>query len=213
MPTQAERTETTRRALLDAARVLFAAHGYADIGVGEISRLAGVTSGAIYHHFESKAGLFRAVYDELVASTGARIAEARRDSTAPSLIADCELYLEACSDSTFFRITADAPGVIGWEAILDDTQRLVAESLRTAQAEGEISPSLPNAALARMLAAALKEAGVMIATAPDPAAARAEASASSRSLISGLLTTPSRAVASQPPSANQERSVAAPAKL
>ena len=202
MPTQAERTETTRRALLDAARALFAAHGYADIGVGEISRRAGVTSGAIYHHFANKAGLFRAVYDELVAGTGARIAEARRSSAEPSLVADCEVYLEACADPTFFRITADAPGVIGWEAILDDTQRLIAESLRTAQAEGEISPSLPNAALARMLAAALKEAGVMIATAPDPATARAEASAGAQRLISGLLTTPSRAGALQPPSAN-----------
>jgi AcrR family transcriptional regulator len=188
VPTQTERTETTRRALLDAARALFAEQGYADIGVGEISRRAGVTSGAIYHHFESKAGLFRATYDELVANTATRIAEARRGSAEPSLAADCELYLDACSDPAFFRITADAPGVIGWEAILDDTQRLIAKSLRAAQAEGEIDPALPIAALARMLAAALKEAGVMIATAPDPVPARAEASAGAQRLISGLLT-------------------------
>ena len=48
--------------------------GYADVGVGEISRQAGLTSGAIYHHFSSKPQLFRAVYEELVASTAARIA-------------------------------------------------------------------------------------------------------------------------------------------
>src|SRR5438477_224959 len=83
------------------------------------------TSGAVYHHFGSKAGLFRAVYDDLVASTSARIAAARRSSPSPSLTADCELYLDACADPAFFRITADAPAVIGWDAILDDTQELI----------------------------------------------------------------------------------------
>jgi AcrR family transcriptional regulator len=188
MPTQSERTDATRRALLDAARALFAEHGYAAVGVGAISRRAGVTSGAIYHHFASKAGLFFAVYQELIANTAARIASARRSSPAPSLLDDCELYLDACSDPAYFRITADAPGVIGWEAILDDTQRLIAESLIVAQAEGEIGPTIPIDATARMLAAALKEAGVMISTAPDPARARAEASAGAQRLVSGLLS-------------------------
>lgn len=186
MPTQAERTEAMRRALLDAGRALFARRGYADVGIGEISGHAGATTGAVYHHFGSKAGLFRAVYDELVAGTGERIVAARRDNPAPSLIADCEVYLDACADPAFFRITADAPAVIGWDAILDDTQKLIAMNLAAAQASGEISPALPIPALARMLAAALKEAGVMIATAPDPARARAEASTSARCLIAGL---------------------------
>ena len=175
-----------RRGLLDAGRALFALRGYADVGVGEISSRAGATSGSVYHHFGSKAGLFRAVYDELVASTSERIAAARRGSPSPSLIADCELYLDACADPAFFRITADAPAVIGWDAILDDTQKLIAMSLTAAQADGEISPVLPIATLARMLAAALKEAGVMIATAPDPARARADASASAWYLMAGL---------------------------
>lgn len=189
MPTQAERAETMRRGLLDAGRALFARRGYADVGVGEISGHAGATSGAVYHHFGSKAGLFRAVYDELVASTSERIAAARRSNPSPSLTADCELYLDACADPAFFRITADAPAVIGWDAILDDTQELIAISLAAAQADGEISPALPIATLARMLAAALKEAGVMIATAPDPARARTDASASARYLVAGLQRT------------------------
>jgi AcrR family transcriptional regulator len=178
-----------RRRLLNAGCVLFARRGYADVGVGEISSQAGVTSGAVYHHFGSKAGLFRAVYDDLVAGTSERIAAARRGNPSPSLTADCELYLDACADPAFFRITADAPAVIGWDAILDDTQKLIAISLAAAQADGEISPALPVATLARMLAAALKEAGVMIATAPDPARARTDASASARYLIAGLQRT------------------------
>jgi AcrR family transcriptional regulator len=186
VPTQAERTDATRRALLDAGLALFREHGYADVGVDEIAARAGVTSGALYHHFASKAGLFRAVYDELVANTSARIVAARRANPSPSLVADCELYLDACSDPAFFRITADAPGVIGWDEIVDDTQRLIAGSLAAAREDGEIPSDLPVDALARMLAAALKEAGVMIATSPDPAKARAEASAGAQRLLDGL---------------------------
>jgi AcrR family transcriptional regulator len=190
MPTQAERTDTTRRALLDAGRELFAERGFADVSVGEVAGRAGVTTGAIYHHFGSKAGLFRAVYDELMANTAARIAQARRANRAPSLIADCELYLDACADPAFFRITSDAPAVIGWDTIVDDTQKLVAATLAAAQADGEIDGAINIGPLARMLAAALKEAGVMIATASDPKRARAEASQSARRLIGGLLADP-----------------------
>ena len=97
-----------------------------------------------------------------------------------------ELYLDACSEPAFFRITADAPAVMGWDAIVDDTRQLIAASLTVARAGGEIDPDLPVDALARMLAAALKEAGVMIATADDPARARAQASAGARRLLAGL---------------------------
>jgi AcrR family transcriptional regulator len=190
VPTQAERTEKTRRALLDAGRVLFAERGFAHVSVGEISAAAGVTTGAIYHHFESKEGLFHAVYDELMSDTSARIAQARLQNSSPSLFADCEIYLDACADPSFFRITTDAPTVIGWNTILDDTQALIAAALVAAQADKEIDQSLEVAPLARMLAAALKEAGVMIATAPDPERARAEASDAAHRLITGLLTPP-----------------------
>jgi AcrR family transcriptional regulator len=186
MPTQAERTDTTRRALLAAGRALFQERGYADVGVDEICRDADVTSGALYHHFGSKAGLFRAVYEDLVEGTSARIATARRANPSPSLIADCEVYLDACSDQAFFRITADAPNVIGWDAILDDTQKLIANSLTAARDNGEIDRNVPIPATARMLAAALKEAGVMIATAPNATKAHAEASASTQRLLAGL---------------------------
>lgn len=190
MPTQAERSNATRRALLNAGLATFQEHGYADIGVDELCGRAGVTSGSLYHHFGSKAGLFRAVYDDLVAGTSARIAAARNANPAPSLMADCEVYLDACSDPALFHITADAPSVIGWDAILDDTQALIAASLAAAQADGEIDRDLPIPATARMLAAALKEAGVMIATATDPAEARREASETARRLLAGLACRP-----------------------
>src|SRR5215211_6294156 len=73
-----ERGEATRAALLGAARALFAERGYAGVGTEEVVRRAGVTRGALYHHFRDKRDLFRAVYEqtevEIVESIGARMA-------------------------------------------------------------------------------------------------------------------------------------------
>ncbi|HZC83333.1 MAG TPA: helix-turn-helix domain-containing protein, partial [Rubrobacter sp.] len=71
--TQAERTATTRRALLDAARSLFAERGYHGAAAEEIVRRAGLTRGALYHHFEDKKDLFRAVVDEMEGEIDERI--------------------------------------------------------------------------------------------------------------------------------------------
>jgi AcrR family transcriptional regulator len=186
MPTQDQRNQATRSALIAAGRALFAQRGYADVSVGELARGAGVTTGALYHQFDSKQGLFKAVYDELVDGVWARIVGARESSAQSSLIADCEAYLDACADASFHRITADGPAVIGWDELLDGVQSMIAESLTAAHDRGEIA-DVAIAPLARMLAAALKEAGVIIATAEDPAAARVQASESALYLVRGLL--------------------------
>jgi AcrR family transcriptional regulator len=186
MVTQDERNQATRSALRSAGVALFAERGYADVSVNELAKRAGVTTGALYHQFGSKEGLFKAVYAELVQGTWARVLEARDSHGEPSLIADCDAYLDACADPAFHRITIDGPGVIGWDQILDEAQSMIAASLTAARARGEIA-ELPIDSVSRMLAAALKEAGVMIATAEDPAQARAAASESARRLIAGLL--------------------------
>ena len=63
--TQAERRASTRGALIDAGRALFAEHGYAAAGREDIVVLAGVTRGAMHHHFPSKVDLFQAVYEAI----------------------------------------------------------------------------------------------------------------------------------------------------
>ena len=60
--TQQDRSASTRAALVKAARELFGTRGYADVPGDEVVKAAGVTRGALYHHFGDKQGLFRAVY-------------------------------------------------------------------------------------------------------------------------------------------------------
>ncbi len=186
MVTHAERNQATRSALLDAGRELFAERGYAAVSVGEIAARAGVTTGALYHQFASKEGLFGAVYADLVRGVWARVLDARERREQPSLLGDCEAYLDACADPAFDRITIDGPAVIGSDRVLDEARAMVGSSLTAARARGEIATAPPEP-LARMLAAALKEAAITIATAEDPAAAREAARESARQLIAGLL--------------------------
>jgi AcrR family transcriptional regulator len=184
---QEERTHATREALIAAATPLFAERGYADVPVGEIAKAAGVTTGALYHQFGSKEGLFGAVYAQMMQRTFERVVAAHRNADDRSVIDDCEAFLDAAADPANHRITADGPSVIGWDRILDRAQEMIGASLAAAHDRGEIT-QLPTPSIARMLAAALKEAGVMIATAEDPAAARAEASIAAQGLISGVLS-------------------------
>jgi AcrR family transcriptional regulator len=186
MVTQKERTDATRRALLDAGRALFAERGYANVSVADLATAAGVTTGAIYHQFASKEGVFRAVYDELVQGTWERILASRAAAPDRGLFGDCEVFLDACADPAFFQITVDGPTVIGWDQLIDATRRLIEASLHAAHDRGEIIDT-PVEPLARMLAAALKEAGVMIATASDPATARIQARDAAHSLLNGIV--------------------------
>jgi AcrR family transcriptional regulator len=187
MTSQEERTRATREALITAATALFAARGYADVPVGEIARKAGITTGALYHQFGSKEGLFGAVYAQMMQRTFEQVVAARKANEHASVVDDCEAFLDVAADPSGFRITADGPSVIGWDRILDRAQQMIGASLSAAYERGELS-ELPTPSIARMLAAALKEAGVMIATSEDPAAAREEASAGARKLISGVLS-------------------------
>ena len=74
---KAEQREATTAALLAAARELFAERGYAGVGTEEIVQQAGVTRGALYHHFKAgKEELFQAVLVQVSADTAKRVMRA-----------------------------------------------------------------------------------------------------------------------------------------
>src|SRR5215210_3047371 len=96
--TQAERSEATRAALIATARRLFAARGYAAVGTEELVRAAGVTRGALYHHFDGKADLFRAVFEQLEGEIAERLAAdaLARPDPWEAMLAGLEMFLDVC---------------------------------------------------------------------------------------------------------------------
>src|SRR5262249_62178601 len=79
--TQRERSDATRTALTVAARELFAQLGFHGTPAEAVVRRAGVTSGALYHHFRDKTDLFRAAFEAVEGSLAPRVAAEARQGT------------------------------------------------------------------------------------------------------------------------------------
>ncbi len=178
--TQAERTSATRRALLDAAREQFAERGFAGTGRDQVAAAAGVTRGALYHHFGTKEGLFRAVVEELEAGLTAQVAAAAMAGTDPvdELRRGCLAFLDACLEPAVRRIVLlEAPVVLGWDAWREIDARyglaLVRSGLAGALDQVGLDPAAADP-LAHLLLGALNEAALLVATADDPVRARQE---------------------------------------
>ncbi|MFE0774613.1 TetR/AcrR family transcriptional regulator [Streptomyces sp. NPDC058861] len=174
---RAEQRAATRRALLAEGRRRFAADGYHQVVLAEVARAAGVTKGAAYHHFDSKAGLFRAVVSEVQEELGERVAAeaGRHEDLWEQLRAGCRAFLASGTDPAVRRILlVDAPTVLGWDEwrTLDEesSARHLAEALETLAAAGLIADR-PVEPLARLLSGAMNEAALWIARGGDPGAA------------------------------------------
>lgn len=191
--TQAERSLATRGALLDAARALFATKGYASAGREAIVARAGVTRGALQHHFGDKQALFRAVYEAVeqdVIAVTAAAAVAAGDDPVEQLRAGCHAYLDAVLDPAVQRICAlDGPAVLPHDVRQQIADRyafgLVREGVQSAVDKGAIAPT-PVEPLTRMLLAAVMAAAQFVATSPDPVSARREAGRTVDLLLDGL---------------------------
>jgi AcrR family transcriptional regulator len=192
--TQGERSESTRGALIEAARRLFATRGYAGVGTEEIVRAAGVTRGALYHHFDGKRELFEAVYEQLEAELAQRIAagalEANAESPLEAMRAGAEMFLRACTEPEAQRIVLlDGPSVLGWdrwrEIAAEHGLGLIEASLQAAIDAGAIA-SQPVRPLAHVLMGALDEAAMLVARAEDPEQMRQEVGHTLDFLLDGL---------------------------
>lgn len=118
---QAQRRAETRNQLLDTALSLFAEKGFADTGTPEIVERAGLTRGALYHHFRDKTDLFRAVAEREAAAIATAIEEATRGLTHPAdgLAAGSSAYFDAMSAPGRARLLlVEAPAVLGQQAAI-----------------------------------------------------------------------------------------------
>jgi AcrR family transcriptional regulator len=190
---KAEQSEATQAALIAAARELFASTGYASVPTEEIVKRAGVTRGALYHHFRDKQDLFRAVVEKLEQETVERIAAAALTASDPWQQQQTALaaFLDVCLEPDVQQIIlTDAPSVLGLEAWREIEAKyglaLVRAGLQLVMEAGLIAEQ-PLDPLAHLIMGALGEAGLVIARAADPKAARAEVGASVERLLDGLL--------------------------
>jgi len=180
--TQGERTAQTRAALITAARRLFGAEGFAEVGAERVVREAGMTRGALYHQFADKADLFAAVLDEVEAEIAQRVVSAVAGfdpaDTTGMLVAGAGAWLDASAEPDLQRIVLlDGPSVLGWdrwrEICLRHTVGLIAALLQDGIDRGSLAPQ-PVQALTHVLVGAVDEAALYIAQAADGAAARAD---------------------------------------
>jgi AcrR family transcriptional regulator len=197
MSTREERAEATRAQLLAVATELFASRGYAAVGTEDVVREAGLTRGALYHHFADKRELFAAVHERVeqdtVAAIGSRMAAAAESGAIDPvelLIIGMRSFLDACMEPAVLRITLlDAPTVLGWARWREVDERyglgLVINGLEYAMATGALRRQEPRP-LAHLLLAAIGEAAQLIAHAEHPEQARAEVEPAMLSMLDGL---------------------------
>ena len=189
-----ENAESTRAALLAAARHTFAAHGFAGADVGAIAAEARVTTGAIYHHFGSKKGLFQAVAEAIEmeiltkAETGAGELSWRFLTTAFARLIDL------CAAPDIQRIIfAEGSQVLGPEAWRELEGRYaigaVTGVLTHLMNEGVVRPA-PIELIARLMVAILREASAEVARTGGDPAARAEVARVTEGFLQTLLARP-----------------------
>jgi AcrR family transcriptional regulator len=190
------RVAETRKALVSAGRALFGTLGFAATSVDDLARHAGVTTGALYHHFATKADLFETVFEQVEAELSARSNQAARKATTPldGLKRGFDAFLDASLEPEIQRIVVvDALAVLGIDRYLEIEEKHahapILAALRAAERDGAIDAANLDV-LAQLLLGALMQGGTLIARAPDPRRARSAVGESLRRLIDGLRDRP-----------------------
>jgi AcrR family transcriptional regulator len=192
-PTRREaEARATRDALVGAALDLFTERGYAAVGTEEIVARAKVTRGALYHHFEDKRDLFRAVHETVERELIERIAASMEATQDPweVLVTGTLAFLDACEEPAVKQIAlTDAPAVLGWKEWREVDNRyglgLTRAALQNAVDAGVLKP-IDVDSMAHLLIAALSEAAFLIANAERPRKARDQVQEAILDLAGGL---------------------------
>ena len=191
--TQSERSAATQQALLSAARRLWGARGYAEVGTPEIAEAAGVTRGAMYHQFADKTALFLAVLEALEEEVMQRLAQdvaaAGPKTPADAIHVAADTWLDIAREPEVRQLMLlDAPSVLGWDGFREISQRYalgMTEELLSAAIEAGQLKRQPVRPLATVMLAALDEAAMSIASSGED---EADVRTVVHNLIDGLLT-------------------------
>jgi AcrR family transcriptional regulator len=177
--TNEERSRQMRALLVGVARQLFETKGYAATSIEEVVREAGVTRGALYHHFPTKLALFDAVIVDIQSELADLVDRAGLAAKDPwdRFIAGWLAFIEVAPEAGIRRLMLEAPTVLGqqrWQEIDDEhALGIVAHGLEWLDERGQLGIE-PSPMLAQVLLTVSNALGTLVAQADDPAAARRE---------------------------------------
>lgn len=192
-PKRGRPSEGARDAVLAAARRLFIKRDYGEVSTADVLEEAGVSRGALYHHFPSKLELYREVWRDSERRLIERLAGSAEGAETPfqALVLVCRAYLdEAATNRELQRIgLLQSRTVLGWEAWREGIRDLglagMCATIEAAMDSGELRRMDPEPT-AHLVLAALIEAGLLIATSTDHKAARAGAEPPLIEMLEGL---------------------------
>ncbi|KZE52816.1 transcriptional regulator [Brevibacillus parabrevis] len=172
---KAQQRQETMAKLLEIAREHFSTQGYAHAATEDMVKEAGLTRGALYHHFGNKEGLFRAVLESVQKEIAEQVETEAAKSQDPweQLLNGCLAFVTSAVEHRNRRILLiDGPSVLGWEAWrkMDEehSMQLLQAQLQSMAEQGYLA-AVPIEALTHLLSGAMNEAALWIALMPDQA--------------------------------------------
>lgn len=188
---RSEMIAETRAKLVAAARDAFGRVGYANASMDDFTAGAGLTRGALYHHFGGKKGLFEAVIMQIDGEMTERLKGVSQRASDPwqGFVDECVAYIEMALEPEIQRIMLlDGPSVLGdpfnWPNQPSCIRSLTA-SLQRLVEEGRADVADPEA-MARLVSGASLHASLWIANSDDPEATSKRAVSAFKRLLEGL---------------------------
>ena len=181
----------TRAKLIAAARHAFGTVGYAEASMDDFTAAAGLTRGALYHHFGGKKGLLEAVVAEIDAEMTVRLAtiSAKAPTRWQGFVDENVGYVEMALEPEIQRIMfRDGPAVMGDPSGWPNATgciAAVAGNLEALREEGGIVAIDPEAG-ARLIIGASSSAAQWIASSDNPEETSKKAVDGFRVLLAGL---------------------------
>ena len=166
----AERRALTQKKVIDKACELFGEQGFDQTSVQHIARAAGMTEGAIYHHYGNKIKLFTAVVEHRERLLTQAMTASANIENLETLMSVWDVFLQACKDPHFVQILLiDAPHVLGRERwVTTSVLKQLSQSLFESDLTKDMALSEEDKTLLlHMLTAATAEAALMIAKNPS----------------------------------------------